>query len=105
MEECDPGVSLTEQTSSERNLDYTHEDFAYKLKVQILSNDQKNSGEFDVGVDFRIGNPNVYFRAAAAKSYETIEELTGMQFLSTVHVLVDNRDLTNLDNSDPSLQH
>ena len=28
-----------------------------------------------------------------------------LRFLSTVYVLVDNRDLTNLDNPDPSLQH
>ena len=28
-----------------------------------------------------------------------------VQILSTVYVLVDNRDLTNLDNPDPSLQH
>ena len=121
MEECDPGAPLTEQASSGRNPDYTHEDFAHKLKVQILPNDQENSGEFDVGTDFRIGDPNVNFRAAAAKSYETIEEvgkpdwnllfgyiltrMSHLRFLSTVYVLVDNRDLTNLDNPDPSLQH
>ena len=121
MEECDPGAPLTEQASSGRKPDYTHEDFAHKLKVQILPNDQENSGEFDVGTDFRIGDPNVNFRAAAAKSYETIEEvgkpdwnllfgyiltrMSHLRFLSTVYVLVDNRDLTNLDNPDPSLQH
>ena len=114
MEECDPGAPLTVQTSSGRNPDYTHEDFVHKLKVQILPNDQENSGEFDVGVDFRIGDPNVNFRAAAANSYETIEEvgkpdwnllfgfiltrMSHLRFLSTVYVLVDNRDLTNLDN-------
>ena len=96
-------------------------DFAYKLKVQILPNDQENRGEFDNGVDFRIGDPNVHFRAAAAKSYETTEDIgkpdwsllfgfilarmSHLRFLSTVYVLVDNRDLTNLDNPDPSLQH
>ena len=121
MEECDPGAPLTDQASSDRNPDYTHADFAYKLKVQILPNDQENRGEFDVGVDFRIGDPNVHFRAAAAKSYETMEDvgkpdwhllfgyiiakMSHLQFLSTVYVLVDNRDLTNLDNPDPSLQH
>ena len=103
MEECDPGAPLTEQASSGRNPDYTHENFAHKLKVQILPNNQENSGEFDVGTDFRIGDPNVNFRAAAAKSYETIEEvgkpdwnllfgyiLSRLRFLSTVYVLVDN---------------
>ena len=102
--EGDPGASLTVQTSSGRNPGDTHENF--KLKVQILPNDQKNSGEFDVGVDFRIGNPNVNFRAAATKSYETMEEvgnpdlfdfiltkMSHLQFLSTVYVLVDNCDL------------
>ena len=56
--------------------------------------------------------------AAAAKSYETTGDtgkpewdllfgyiLASGSFLSTVYVLVDNRDLTNLDNPDPSLQH
>ena len=118
LEECDPGAPLTEQASSGRNPDYTHEDFAHKLKVQILPDDQENHGEFDVGTDFRIGDPNVHFRAAAAMSYETIEEvgkpdwnllfgyiltrMSHLRFFSTVYVLVDNRDLTNLDNPDPS---
>ena len=75
MGECDPGAPLTDQASPDRNPDYTHADFAYKLKVQILPNDQENRGEFDVGVDFRIGDPNVHFRAAAAKSYETTEDV------------------------------
>ena len=75
MGECDPGAPMTDQASSDRNPDYTHADFAYKLKVQILPNDQENRGEFDNGVDFRIGDPNVHFRAAAAKSYETTEDI------------------------------
>ena len=45
MEECDPGAPLTDQASSGRNPDYTHADFAYKLKVQILPNHQENRGE------------------------------------------------------------
>ena len=121
MGECDPGAPLTVQASSDRNPDHTHADFAYKLKVQILPNDQENRGEFDNGVDFRIGDPNVHFRAAAAKSYETTEDIgkpdwsllfgfilarmSHLRFLSTVYVLVDNRDLTHMDNPDPSLQH
>ena len=121
MGECDPGAPLTDQASSDRYPDYTHASFAYKLKAQILPNDQENRGEFDNEVDFRIGDPNVHFRAAAAKSYETTEDvgkpdwsllfgfilarMSHLRFLSTVYVLVDNRDLTNLDNPDPSLQH
>ena len=61
MQECDPGAPLTEQASSGRNPDYTHDDFAHKLKVQILPNDQENRGEFDVGTDFRIGIPMFTF--------------------------------------------
>ena len=121
MDECDPGALLANQASSDRYPDYSHASFARKLRVQILPNDNENRGEFDNGVDFRIGDPNVHFRAAAAKSYETTEDIgkpdwnllfgfilarmSHLRFLSTVYVLVDNRDLTNLDNPDPSLQH
>ena len=38
---------------------YSHDSFAHKLRMQIL----------------RIGDPNVHFRAAAAKSYETTEDI------------------------------
>ena len=31
--------------------------------------------------------------------------MSHLRFLSSVYVLVDNRDLTNLDNPDPLLQH
>ena len=121
MEECDPGAPLPDQAGSNRNPDYTHAVFASKLKLEILPNDYENKGEFDVGVDFRIGDPNVHFRAAAAKSNETTDEvgkpdwhrlfgyilsrMSHLRSLSTVYVLVDNRDLTNLGNLDPSLQH
>ena len=43
--------------------------------MQILPNDNENRGDFHNGVDFRIGDPNVHFRAAATKSYETTEEI------------------------------
>jgi len=121
MDECDPGAPLADQASSDRYPDYSHASFAYKLRVQILPNDEEHREGFDNGVDFRIGDPNVHFRAAAAKSYETTEDIgkpdwdllfgfilarmSHLRFLSTVYVLVDNRDLTNLDNPDPSLQH
>ena len=121
MDECDPGAPLADQASSDRYPDYSQASFAYKLRVQILPNDQEHREDFDNGVDFRIGDPNVHFRAAAAKSYETTEDIgkpdwnllfgfilarmSHLRFLSTVYVLVDNRDLTNLDNPDPSLQH
>ena len=59
MGECDPGTPLTGQAGSDRNPDLTHVEFAYKLKVQILPNDQENR-EFDYGVDFRIGDLNVF---------------------------------------------
>ena len=60
-------------------------------------------------------------QAAAAKPYEIsgatgkpewdslfgfiLARMSHLRFLSTVYVLVDNRDLTNLDNPEPSLQH
>ena len=34
-----------------------------------------------------------------------LARMSHLRYLSTVYVLVDNRDLTNLDNPDPSLQH
>ena len=34
-----------------------------------------------------------------------LTRMSHLRFFSTVYVLVDNRDLTNLDNPDPSLQH
>ena len=71
MDECDPGAPLAVQTSSDRYPDYSHASFAYKLRMQILPNDEEHREGFDNGVDFRIGDPNVHFRAAAAKSYET----------------------------------
>ena len=69
----------------------------------------------------RICDSNVHFQAAAAKPYEItgdtskpewdllfgfiLARMSHLRFLSTVYVLVDNRDLTNLDNPEPSLQH
>ena len=104
MDECDPGAPLADQASSDRYPDYSHESIS-------LPNDEENRGDFDNGVDFRIGDPNVHFRAAAAKSYETTEDIgkpdwyllfglilarmSHLRFLLTVYVLVDNRDLTN----------
>ena len=98
MGECDPGAPLTDQASSDRYPDYTHASFAYKLKVQLLPSDQEKRGEFDNGVDFRIRDPNVHFRLL-----QTHMKLLRMLANLTVYVLVDNRDLTYLDNPDPSL--
>ena len=57
MDECDPGALLADQVRSDRYPDYSHASFAYKLRVQILPNDNENRGDFDNGVDFRIGIP------------------------------------------------
>ena len=43
--------------------------------MEILPNDEEHREGFDNGVDFRIGDPNVHFRAAAAKSYETTQDI------------------------------
>ena len=101
--------------------DFTHWAFVQKLHRQILPNDEEHREGFDTPTDFRIGDPNVHFHAAAAKPYETsgatgepgwaslfgfiLARMSHLRFLSTVYVLVDNRDLTDLDNLDPSLQH
>ena len=69
------GPCSPHQACSDRYPDHSHASFAHKLRVQIVPNDNENRGEFDNGVDFRIGNPNVHFRAAAAKSYETTENI------------------------------
>ena len=123
MDECDPGAPLevVAEASADRYPDYSHASFVYKLRLQILPNDEENREGFDYGTDFRIGDPNVHFQAAAAKPYEVagdtgkpewdllfgfiLARMSHLRFLSTVYVLVDNRDLTNLDNPEPSLQH
>ena len=123
MDECDPGAPLevVAEASAERYADFSHAAFAYKLRLQILPSDEEHREGFDNGTDFRIGDPNVHFQAAAAKPYEItgdtgkpewgllfgfiLARMSHLRFLSTVYVLVDNRDLTNLDNPEPSLQH
>ena len=62
MDECDPGALLANQACSDRYPDHSHASFAHKLRVQILPNDNENRGEFDNGVDFRVGDPNVHVR-------------------------------------------
>ena len=47
MDECDPGALLADQASSDRYPDCSHASFAYKLRVQILPNDDENRGDFD----------------------------------------------------------
>ena len=122
MDECDPGAPARRSGLALIGILIIHmRPLHTSFVCKILPNDNENRGDFDNGVDFRIGDPNVHFRAAAAKSYETTEDIgkpdwnllfgfilarmSHLRFLSTVYVLVDNRDLTNLDNPDPSLQH
>ena len=124
MDECDPGAPLdmVAEVHTRRYDDFTHWAFVQKLHLQILPNDWEHREGFDTPyTDFRIGDPNVHFHAAAAKPYETsgatgkpewaslfgfiLARMSHLRFLSTVYVLVDNRDLTNLDNPEPSLQH
>ena len=123
MDECDLGapLNLVAEASADRYADFSHAAFVNKLRLQILPNDLENCEGFDKPTDFRIGDPNVHFHAAAAKPYDIsgdtgkpewgllfgfiLSRMSHLRFLSTVYVLVDNRDLTNLDNPDPSLQH
>ena len=113
MDECDPGAPLdiVAEASNRRYDDFSHWAFVQKLRLQVLPNDEEHRE------DFRIGDPNVHFQAAAAKPYETsgatgkpkwaslfgfiLARMSHLRFLSTVYVLVDNRDLTNLDNLEP----
>ena len=44
MDECDPGAPLADQASSDRYPDYSHASFAYKLRAQILPNDEHREG-------------------------------------------------------------
>ena len=100
---------------------FSHHDFTFKLHRQILPNDTEHREEFDIPSIFRLGDPNVHFHAAAAKTYETsgeigkpewdtlfgyiLAKMSCLRFMSTAYVLVDDRDLTNLDNRHASLQH
>ena len=123
MEETDPGAHLNcaVEPPTVRYAPHSHEEFVRHLRLQILPNDYENKDDFDKGVDFRIGDPNIHFRAAAVQSYEVsgetgkpvwnllfgfiLSRMSHLRFLSTVYVLVDNRDLTNLADPEPSLQH
>ena len=123
MDERDPGAPLDMGIgeSTMRYDDFSHPTFVQKLHLQILPNDREHREGFDVPSTFRLGDPNVHFHAAAAKSYETsgatgkpewdslfgyiLARMSHLRFMSTVYVLVDDRDLTNLDNPEPSLQH
>ena len=102
------------QAINRRYDDFSHWAFVQKLRLQVLPNDEEHREGFDVPADFRIGDPNVHFQAAAAKPHETsgatgkpewaslfgfiLARMSHLRFLSTVYVLVDNRDPTNLDN-------
>ena len=65
MDECDPGAPLdvVDEASAHRYADFSHAAFVYKLRLQ------EHREGFDNPTDFRIGDPNVHFQAAAAKPY------------------------------------
>ena len=106
-----PRWTLWLRQNTRRYDDFTHRAFVQKLHLQILPNDEEHREGFDTPTDFRIGDPNVHFHAAAAKPYETsgatgkpewaslfgfiLARMSHLRFLSTVYVLVDNRNLTN----------
>jgi len=73
MDERDPGAPLDMGIgeSTMRYDDFSHPTFVQKLHLQILPNDREHREGFDVPSTFRLGDPNVHFHAAAAKSYET----------------------------------
>ena len=69
MDECDSGAPLdiVGEANTRRYDDFTHQAFVQKLRLQILPNDEEHREGFDTPTDFRIGDPNVHFHAAAAK--------------------------------------
>ena len=73
MDEGDPSapwnMDVGERTM--RYDDFSHLAFTKKLHRQILPNDTEHREGFDVPTTFRLGDPNVHFHAATAKSYET----------------------------------
>ena len=73
MDECDPGAPLdfVAEAGAHRYDDFSHGAFVHKLRLQILPNDEEHREGFDNPTDFRIGDPNIHFQAAAAKPYET----------------------------------
>ena len=119
MDESSPVVAVRAQ----RYDDLDHMEFASHLRLQILPNDWENSYSdgFDLPSRFCIGDPNVHFHAAAAQRYPVsgatgkpvwnslfgfiLARLSHLRFLSTVYVLVDDRDLKELDQPEPSLKH
>ena len=64
MDECDPGAPLdvVAEASADRYADFSHAAFVYKLRLQILPNDEEHREGFDNPTDFRIGDPNVTSR-------------------------------------------
>lgn len=92
-----------------------------KLHQQVLPSDDRERQCFDIPVCFELGDPNVHFHFSVAKTYETLEEIGrldwfalfywildhcfGLQNITTVFVLVDNRTLTSEITTDESLTH
>lgn len=99
----------------------TFEELCAKLEGQILPNDAKERQCFDIPVWFVLGDPHVHFQAQAAKAYDTSGEIggpdwhalflyildhcAGLQRISTIYLLVANRNLASEFTTDGSLKH
>ena len=60
-------LEVVAEASADRCADFSHAAFVCKLRLQILPNDREHREGFDIPTNFRIGNPNVHFHAAAAQ--------------------------------------
>ena len=122
MGEWDPGAPLTEQASPDRNPKTIHmQTLHISSKCRSFLTIRRTVENSTLGWISALGIPMftselllpnhmklvtiLANRTGASCSATFFARMSHLRFLSTVYVLVDNRDLTNLDNPDPSLQH
>lgn len=91
------------------------------LDRQILPSDDRERQCFDIRARFELGDPHVHYHAPAAKGYETSGKLgcpdwpvlfsyvldrhRGLEEITTVFLLIDNRNLTSETTTEESLAH
>ena len=122
--EADPNAAPTGMDWDKEGTIYTalsYKELRSKLEIQVLPSDDRERQCFDIPVWFELGDPNVHYNAPAARSYETSGEMggpdwhalffyildhcAGLQGVSTVFVLVDNRNLASEHTQDATIAH
>lgn len=122
--EADPEASPADIEWEHAGSPYTalsFEELCSKLVGQILPNDAKERQCLDIPVSFELGDPHVHYNAHAAKAYDTSGEIggpdwhalflyildhcVGLQQITTIFLLVDNRNLASEHTTDASLRH